>query len=137
MRLLLAASAALLAAAASPARADAPPDRGFARRPVPSRLEAAPALRRRAPDMRDVRIDRPRRHDGTGPGFIPRGPRYGAEPPYFPGMGGASPNAGFGAFGPVPVAVTEYREAYIGRGLIYNVPPQPDFASSNVISVRY
>lgn len=134
MRVLLAAFV-LLAAAASPVVADAPPDRGFARRPVPSHAE--PILRGPAPSPRYARAIRPRRFHGPGPVFIPGGPAYGAEPAYFPGMGAGSPNAGFGAFDPVPVAVTQYREAYIGRGLIYNVPPQPSLGATNVISVRY
>lgn len=125
--------AALVLAAASPSLADAPPDRGFARRPVPSRPD--PILRGPAPSARYARAVRPRRVHG--PIFIPGGPAYGAEPAYFPGMGGGSPNAGFGAFDPVPVAVTQYREAYIGRGLIYNVPPQPHPGATDVISVRY
>lgn len=47
------------------------------------------------------------------------------------------------ASGPaVPVFVAEYREPYIGRGLIYNVPTSPEFASagwggSAVVRAKY
>lgn len=71
---------------------------------------------------------------GYGYGFAANGPVYGPEPPYFDGTGAASPSGGYGD---APIALSLYREAYIGRGLIYNVPPQPFLRSSNVISVRY
>ena len=46
------------------------------------------------------------------------------------------------ALRPEPVVdsgLVEYREAYIGRGLIYNVPPQPIYAAAygHVIRARY
>lgn len=52
-------------------------------------------------------------------------PAYGAHPPFFPGAGHAAPDG--------PAVLAEYREPYIGRGLIYNVPPDPFFASATVV----
>ncbi|WP_375460504.1 hypothetical protein [uncultured Enterovirga sp.] len=129
----LALAAALAAAsAAAPALADAPPERAY-----------------RRPHVAPFAIPRPEwtgprrmRHGHRHPGFAvaAAGPVYGREPRYYPGMGGASPNAGFGAVS--PVAVVGYREPYIGRGLVYNVPPEPTWAvgwsrRSNVVSVKY
>lgn len=71
---------------------------------------------------------------GYGYGVAAAGPGYGPEPPYFDGTGGASPSGGYGT---AEVALSLYREAYIGHGLVYNVPPQPFLRASNVISVRY
>lgn len=79
----------------------------------------------------------PRHRHGPVRVFVPGGPGYGPEPVTYPGMGGALPSGGFMVSEPLPVAVTLYREAYIGRGLIYNVPPLPGFASQPVISARY
>ena len=77
----------------------------------------------------------PRRHVGArrhgfGPahgGEIP--PHYGAKPPFFPGSGGAAPDG--------PVLLAEYSEPYIGRGLIYNVPPDPFYRSGYVVRAKY
>ena len=56
-------------------------------------------------------------------------PQYGAKPPFFPGAGGAAPDG--------PVLLAEYREPYIGRGLIYNVPPDPFYRSGYVVRAKY
>lgn len=132
--LLLALGAAALAG--GPAAADAPP-RDMAKRPVLNRPVLAPLAPDSGHAMRVHRVHR--RPHSVRAAIAAVGPGYGPEPPYFPGMGGASPNAGFG--NALPVQVTLYREAYIGRGLIYNTPPEPQgqasYAHSNVISVRY
>ena len=105
--------------------------------PVPATHIAAHAPRPAWSGQRRVR--RVHRYDAVA---VSAGPVYGREPRYYPGAGGASPNAGFGAFAPTAVAVVGYREPYIGRGLIYNVPPEPTWVTawsrrSNVISVNY
>ena len=51
-------------------------------------------------------------------GYRSPGPSYGRMPPFFPGTGDAR-----GHLDGAPVGLTLYREAYIGRGLIYNTPP--------------
>ncbi|MDB5592375.1 hypothetical protein [Enterovirga sp.] len=125
-------------AASVPALADAPPvDAKRVRLGPPSAAvpmrAALPAYRPLPTARRAARVHRFDRFAVAG------GPVYGAEPRYYPGAGGASPNAGFAP--PVPVAVVGYREAYIGRGLLYNTPPEPTWASwshrSDVISVKY
>lgn len=116
LAVLAAAGAAL--SLAGPARADAPPPvRGYEPRAAPVVHPSRPRFRRHS-----HRVHAGYRLSGAGP-------VYGAEPVYYPGAGGASPNAGFGALAPVPVAVSEYREPYIGRGLIYNVPGEPTWSS--------
>ncbi|TDR85180.1 hypothetical protein [Enterovirga rhinocerotis] len=111
--------------AASPALADAPPAgyRGHAR-PAPayhrpSRLGHAPVRRHH------------RRYAASGRGYA-IGPSYGGLPPFYPGEGAAASHLQ-GA----PVMMTLYREAYIGRGLIYNTPPQTSAPRGPVLSVRY
>ncbi len=136
MRLPLVAAALAILAAAAPAAADAPPDRSFARRPVPSR--SAADIRFGYGPERAVRrpVYRYHRHAGRGVPVVPGyGQGYGSRPALYPGYGEASPNAGFG-YGQ-PVAVTLYEEAYIGPGLLYNTPPRPYWPSQEVISVRY
>lgn len=127
---------ALAAAIVSvPALADAPPD---ARHAVPA-PGAIAGHHPRTVSIAPRRMRRAHRFDSVA--VVAAGPVYGREPRYFPGAGGASPNAGFGA--PIPVAVVGYREPYIGRGLIYNTPPEPNWTlvgwsgRSNVISVKY
>lgn len=117
-----------MACASAPSLADASPEGGY------GRVRAA----------RPYGWHGPRRHGwrrhGHGRGGFAGGfggPVYGREPALYPGLDAGSPNSGFGALSPRPVAVSEYREAYIGRGLFYNTPPQPYFPSSGTISVRY
>lgn len=122
------ATLALAAAFALPAAADAPPDRG-----IRSGTRDVSAGSHRWAGRSHARHAGHRHHgfrtySGPGPAYGPR---------YYPGYGNASSNAGFGALAPAPVAVTLYREAYIGRGLIYNTPPEPHWRSSTVISVKY
>lgn len=125
---------ALLAGfAALPALADAPP---------PSRRGTGAAPAHHGPQAGWSGARRHRHHHGVrvrGYAAVSAGPVYGPEPHYYPGAGGASPNAGFGAVR--AVAVVGYREAYIGRGLVYNTPPEPHWAvwshRSDVISVKY
>lgn len=113
-------------AAITPAAADAP-SAGFGRRAVMA--ERGPAFR--APRMRRYGYaPRHRHHYGHG-GYRVAGPSLGPLPPFFEGMGdGAAHLEG------APVGLTLYREAYIGRGLIYNTPPTLDRPAS-VLSVRY
>lgn len=57
------------------------------------------------------------------------------------------PGSDIGSYGPPPAygqpaygfvsGPAEYTEAYIGRGLIYNTPPEPGGSSYSVISSRY
>lgn len=116
-------AAALLGSA--PVLADAPVA-GFGRRPATT-PRYAPAR----PHGYDYRYGAPRHHHhrhhhrryGHAPVMV--GPAPGPLPPFFPGMGdGAAPLEG------QPVGLTLYREAYIGKGLIYNTPPtldRPDY----------
>lgn len=127
MRHLLAFAAATILAA-GPALADAPGDASGAGPSVGhARVHHG---YRSAYGGRGTRV----RGSFQGYGFAAGGPGYGPEPPYFDGTGGASPSGGFGG---APVALSLYREPYIGPGLVYNVPPQPFLRASNTISVRY
>lgn len=127
-------AAAVLGALCTPVLADSPPVDAKHPRLAPAAPVYGPGPAWPGPR----RLHRARRIGGFA---VAAGPVYGREPRYYPGAGGASPNAGFGALAPVPVAVVGYREPYIGRGLIYNVPPEPTWAvwsrRSEVISVRY
>lgn len=113
--------AATLIAAGS-ASADAPPDRAMGRYPVVRETMTYGAVPYRPHRRRHVRSR------GLGGGFAV-GPAYGPQPPLYPGYDLGAPSG--------PVAISEYREAYIGRGLFYNTPPQPYFPTSAVISVNY
>ena len=127
MRHLLAFAAAAILSM-GPALADAPGDQSGV-----GRLRAIRHLHHGygpAYGARHLRV----RGSGYGDGYAASGPGYGPEPPYYDGTGTASSS---GAYGTAPVALSLYREAYIGPGLVYNVPPQPFLRPSNVISVRY
>lgn len=119
--LVIATLAASLAAIV-PASADAP-DSGFGRRPALVHRGAAFS----PPAMRRDGYAPPHRHGG----YRAAGPSPGHLPPFFQGMGdGAAHLEG------ARVGLTLYREAYIGRGLIYNTPPTLD-RPTTVLSVRY
>lgn len=62
---------------------------------------------------------------------------YGAEPAYYRGTGGARSNGEIFAVRSARVQVVEYHEPYIGRGLLYNLPPEPFGRSAAVVSARY
>jgi hypothetical protein len=119
---LVVAALAATCAAMGPALADAPPH-GYGSR---ARGWHSPAIRHAHPVRRHVRHGR---HHGDG-GFV-AGPGYGPLPPFFAGTGAAADH-----LHGTPVTVTVYREAYIGRGLIYNTPPTLDVPGP-VLSVRY
>ena len=118
MRFMLLAALAGAGLSAAPAQADAPGD-GFGRAPYGYR-HAAP--------RRHVHVRR--RHYGGYAGYVP-GPAYGPLPPFFAGTSdGAAHLHG------TPVQMSVYREAYIGRGLVYNTPPTLDVPGP-VLSARY
>ena len=127
MKMFFAALAALLFAT-MPAIADAPPD-GFGRRPVVAHRHHAPHY---APPVRRYGYGGPRyRHYGYRP--VAAGPALGPLPPFFPGMGSEA-----GHLHHAPVGLTLYREAYIGRGLLYNTPPTLDVPGPGpYLSARY
>lgn len=108
MRSILVAVLLVLAGSAGTAHADAPGP-GFGPEPGPG-LGYRP-VRRHAYRARHVH----RRYRAVRHGW--------ADPAY--------PAAAFGAV----VGPSEYREAYIGRGLIYNTPP--DLGGEVTLSVRY
>lgn len=120
--LVVAALAASLAAIV-PAAADAPAA-GFGRRPVMA--ERGPTFR--TPPRRYGYAPR-HRHDHGG--YRVAGPSLGPMPAFYQGTG-----EGAAHLEDAPVGLTLYREAYIGRGLIYNTPPTLDRPVS-VLSVRY
>lgn len=62
---------------------------------------------------------------------------YGAEPAYYHGTGGAVSNGEIFAVRSARVQVVEYHEPYIGRGLLYNLPPEPLGRSAAIVSARY
>lgn len=114
--------------ASGPAFADEPAP-GFGRRPI----HAAPAHGPRyAPAPRRYGYGAPQyRHVGYRP--VVAGP--GPMPPFYDGMGGAVDH-----LANAPIHVSLYREAYIGRGLIYNTPPtldRPGPGFGPVLSARY
>ena len=125
-------AAAFAATFAGTAFADAPPD---ARHPVPPPGRVAPYAGP-APGYGRPRYGH-RYRPTYGHAVMVRGSAYGPEPRYYPGLGNASPNAGLGVSHPQLVAITQYREAYIGRGLFYNTPGEPPWPSRATISVRY
>ena len=116
---------------AAPAVADAPA--GFGRGPLVGHRPPPP---RYAPP-RHYGYGAPRhRHHGHGGHYGYRaGPAVGPLPPFFSSHGDAAAHLE-GA----PVGLTLYREAYIGRGLIYNTPPtldRPGLGYGPVLSARY
>lgn len=124
--------AALVAGCLSsgPTLADEPAP-GFGRRPV------------HAPPGHGPRYAPAPRHHGYGYGaprhrhfgYRPVGVGAGPMPPFYDGMGGALDH-----LADAPVRVTLYREAYIGRGLLYNTPPtldRPGPGFGAVLSARY
>ena len=110
---------------AGPCFADAPPEQGARRGAPASRLR--PVARQVLPARHQARRHGSRAFVAPYP-VEPIGPGYGPLPALYPGYDAAAP-AG-------PVAISEYREAYIGRGLFYNTPPQPYFPAGP-ISVKY
>ena len=114
--LVIVALAALLAGAA-PAAADAPAS-GFGRRPAVAHRPLGPLY---APPPRHYGYGAPRHRHHGGYRAIAAGPSYGPLPPFFGGMGNDAAH-----LTGTPVGLTLYREAYIGRGLIYNTPPTLD-----------
>jgi hypothetical protein len=123
---LVALAAAL---AAGPAAADAPPA-GWGRSPHSASRPLPP---RYAPPPPRLGHRHAHHHRQGGYRIVASGPSYGALPPFFAGMGDAADHL-YGA----PVRLTLYREAYIGRGLIYNTPPTLDVPNGGaVLSVRY
>ena len=62
---------------------------------------------------------------------------------FYPGAGGAAHRSldAYGViqeYGVAPAEIVEYREPYIGRGLVYNTPPDPFVVRrQTVIRARY
>lgn len=67
---------------------------------------------------------------------------YGADQ-FYPGAGGAAhrsldPYGVIQEYGVAPAEIVVYREPYLGRGLVYNTPPDPFVVRrQTVIRVRY
>ena len=111
------------------------------------------ALATTTPALADGMVDGPHgggwARGGHGYGHGRRGPRHHAVRHrghaggwgyggHGGGYGGGHFYAGAGAGAPFgPAVVAEYREPYIGKGLIYNVPPDPWAYMSGVISAKY
>lgn len=84
--------------------------------------------------------------DGPDPAVRPHpGPGYGyahRRHAWHRHRGYRGPGYSVGSYGAPPAygmvsGPSEYTEAYIGRGLVYNTPPEPYWPSTDVISVRY
>lgn len=93
--------------------------------PICLALPAAAA----AADFRDGSPGRHRHYEAAGYGEI-GGPALVREPAFFPGAGSGAPFGG-------RVAIVEYREPYIPRGVLYNFPGPPAFGRSAVIRAKY
>jgi hypothetical protein len=113
-----------------------PPAAAPSRQAVLEPVQAGHPVRAYRPEIRDRRVTSVPAPEG-------RSALRSVEPVFYPGAGNAAPGAidGLGVLPyhpPRGLQVVEYREPYIGRGLIYNVPPDPWLArSGHAIRAKY